>query len=80
VIIVQPRSLILGSQKAKLSVTLDLGEDQLLAPKTQLRLVIYDFDRYIEDQSAKSDASGDDINFEVGPTFFSGDEGQAGGP
>jgi hypothetical protein len=80
VIIVQPRSLILGSQKAKLSVTLDLGEDQLLAPKTQLRLVIYDFDRYIEDQSEKSDASGDGINFEVGPDFFSGGEGQAGGP
>ncbi len=79
-IIVQPRSLILGSQKAKLSVTLDLGEDQLLAPKTQLRLVVYDFDRYIEDQSAKSDANNDVINFEVGPDFFSGREDQAGGP
>lgn len=77
--IIHPKTLTLGDQKAVLSITLDFGREQLIAPKTQLKLVIYDFDLYDQDQLAKADA-GNVNDFEIDASFFTGQEGMPGGP
>lgn len=82
--VIQPRVLTLGDQKAVLTVTLDIGRDQLVAPQTQLRLVVYDFDLYDRDQTTKADQAietGQSLDgFEIDSRFFTGGENDPGGP
>lgn len=82
--VIQPRTLTLGEENALLKVTLDIGREQLVAPQTQLRLIIYDFDLYDRDQTTKADQAidaGQSLDdFEIDSRFFTGAETSPGGP
>jgi hypothetical protein len=74
--VIHPRVLKLGAGRAKLSVTIDIGRERMVSPQTQLRLVIYDFDAYLEDQSRQADEAAEkgepEDDFEPNTLFFDG--------
>ena len=82
--IIKPRVIKLGEGRAKLRITLDMGREQLVAPQTQLRLIVYDFDQYVNDQSRQADEAiekGESLDdFEIDLGLFSGREGTPGFP